>query len=135
MTASSRFAVPWYLLLLSGLVFLGSAVVGVSVIGDGLMRLPYAIAVAAYALPILFYLLSIAGTWEQTRSERATAQSRGQRAAVVAAAILFTLGALVMPLRMGHWDVLAMLMTGFISAAGPITLSLILPSVSASASQ
>lgn len=135
MTASSRFVFPWYLLVLSGLVFLGSAVVGVSVIGDGLVRLPYAVAVVAYALPVLLYLLAIAGVWEQTRSGRAMAQRRGRRGVFAAAAILFVLGALVMPLRLERWDVLAMLVTGFVSAAGPMTLALIFPGDGASASQ
>lgn len=135
MTASSRFAFPWYLLVLGGLVFLGSATVGVSVIGDGLTRLPYAVAVVAYAFPVVLYLLAIAGTWEQTRPRRATTEQRGRRGVFAAAVILFVLGAFVMPLRMERWDVLAMLITGVISAAGPMTLALIFLSEGTSASQ
>lgn len=135
MTTSSRFAFPWYLLVLGGVVFLGSAVVGVSVIGDGLTRLPYAVAVVAYAFPVLLYLLAIAGAWEQMRPGRATAEHRGRRGVFAAGAILFVLGALVMPLRMERWDVLAMLVNGVISAAGPMTLALIFIGDDASASQ
>jgi hypothetical protein len=116
--------VPWYLVVLVGLVVICSAILSTAGIGGAhaALELP---AVLTFALPPILHLATVLATWENVRSADPRRQRASKQAILAIAAILMLVGALTTHLRLGQVDVFAVVITGFVSGAGPLTLALI----------
>lgn len=116
--------VRWFVVVLTGVVVLGSAIVATFTIGRGYAALELP-AVLTYALPVVMHLVSVFATWSRARSPNVGLRRATRQGLLAIAGILLLVAAITTQLRLGRWDLLAMLMGGLVSCAGPVMLVLV----------
>ncbi|MEV5542061.1 hypothetical protein AB0L13_35035 [Saccharopolyspora shandongensis] len=115
---------PWYVLLLAGLTVLCSAVLATATIGPAYTALELP-AFLTFAIPISAHLASAVAGWGELRSPDLPRRRARRQGLLGVAAVFAALGAVCMQLKLGHFDLLAMLIGGVVSGTGPFIVAVL----------